>query len=82
MHYIDDSAFTRPADGTRLLLDMGYGESGPSSYLQYWTVSDGYLLDFVYYPSAIASTSRKPMNSALAAAVTHINRVLHTHMQA
>jgi hypothetical protein len=82
MHYTDDSSFTRPADGTRLLLDMGYGESGPSSYLQYWTVSDGYLLDFVYYPSPIASTSRKPMNSALAAAVTHINRVLHTHLRA
>jgi len=81
MHYTDDSAFTHSADGTRLL-DMGYGESGPSSYLEYWTVSDGYLLDFVYYPSAIASTSRKPMDSALAAAVTHINRVLHTHLRA
>ena len=82
MHYTDDSAFTRPADGTRLLLDMGYGESGPLSYRQYWTVSDGYLLDFVYYPSAITSTSREPMDNALAAAVTHINSVLHTHLRA
>jgi hypothetical protein len=61
---------------------MGYGESGPLSYRQYWTVSDGYLLDFVYYPSAITSTSREPMDNALAAAVTHINSVLHTHLRA
>jgi hypothetical protein len=81
MHYTDDSAFTRP-DGTRLLLDMGYGKSGPTSYLEYWTVSDGYLLDFVYSPIGVASTSREPMDSALAAAVTHINRVLHTHLRA
>jgi hypothetical protein len=81
MHYTDDSAFTRPADGTRLL-DMGSGESGSPSYLEYWTVSDGYLLDFVYDPSTSVSTARKPMDSALAAAVTHINRVLHTHMRA
>ena len=47
MNYDDDGAFTRPADGTRLL-DMGYGKSGSTSYLEYWTVSDGYVLDFLY----------------------------------
>ena len=81
MNYTDDSAFTRPADGTRLL-DMGYGKSGSPKYLEYWTVSEGYLLDFRYDPGTSVTSARKPMDSALAAAVRHINSVLHTHLRA
>jgi hypothetical protein len=83
MNYTDDSAFTRPADGTRLL-DMGYGKSGSPSYLEYWTVSDGYLLDFLYQPNSSinVASARTPMENALAAAVTHINSALHTHLRA
>jgi hypothetical protein len=82
MNYTSDNAFARPADGTRLL-DMGYGK-GSASYLEYWTVSDGYLLEFVYYPSSLITiaSAREPMHSALAGAVTHINSVLHTHLRA
>jgi hypothetical protein len=81
MNYSDDGRFTRPADGTRLL-DMGYGESGAASYLEYWTVSDGYLLDFLYAPSTSVTSARVPMRSALATTVRHVNRVLHTHLRA
>jgi hypothetical protein len=82
MNYTDDNTFARPADGTRLL-DMGYGK-GSASYLEYWTVSDGYLLEFVYYPSTLITiaSAREPMHSALAGAVTHINSVLRTHLRA
>jgi hypothetical protein len=82
MNYTDDNTFARPADGTRLL-DMGYGKAS-ASYLEYWTVSDGYLLEFVYYPSSLITiaSAREPMHSALAGAVTHINSVLHTHLRA
>jgi hypothetical protein len=82
MNFTSDNAFARPADGTRLL-DMGYGK-GSASYLEYWTVSDGYLLEFVYYPSSLITiaSAREPMHSALAGAVTHINSVLHTHLRA
>jgi hypothetical protein len=81
MNYSDDGSFTRPADGTRLL-DMGYGQSGSASYLEYWTVSDGYLLDFLYAPSTSVTSAREPMRSALAATVRHVNSVLHTHLRA
>ncbi len=80
MNYSDDGPFTRTAGGTRLL-DMGYGKSG-SSYLEYWTVSDGYLLDFLYAPSVSVTSAREPMSGALAMVVRHINRVLHTHLRA
>jgi hypothetical protein len=82
MNFTSDNTFARPADGTRLL-DMGYGK-GSASYLEYWTVSDGYLLEFVYYPSSLITiaSAREPMHSALAGAVTHINSVLHTHLRA
>jgi hypothetical protein len=63
LNYSDDGGFTRPADGTRLL-DMGYGKSGSASYLEYWTVSDGYLLDFLYAP-APASCRRGNQCAAL-----------------
>jgi hypothetical protein len=66
--------------GGARLLDMGYGKSG-SSYLEYWTVSDGYLLDFLYAPSTSVTSAREPMYTALAAAVSHINGVLHTHLR-
>jgi hypothetical protein len=79
MNYTDDGASPRPAGGTRLL-DMGYGKSG-SSYLEYWTVSDGYLLDFLYAPSTSVTSAREPMYSTLAAVVRHINGVLHTHLR-
>lgn len=81
MNYTDDKGFTRPADGTRLL-DMGYGKSGSASYLEYWTVSDGYLLDFLYAPSTSVMSAREPMRSALVATVRHVNSVLHTHLRA
>jgi hypothetical protein len=80
MHYTDDSAFARPAGGTRLL-DMGYGKSGSPTYMEYWTISDGYLLDFLYDPSASVSSARKPMEDALATMITHINSVLRTHFR-
>jgi hypothetical protein len=81
MNYSDDGGFTRPADGTRLL-DMGYGKSGSASYLEYWTVSDGYLLDFLYAPSTSVTSAREPMRSALVTTVQHVNSVLHTHLRA
>jgi hypothetical protein len=80
MNYSDDGGFTPSADGTRLL-DMGYGKSGPASYLEYWTISDGYLLDFLYAPSISVTSAREPMRSALETTVRHINRVLHTHLR-
>ena len=80
MNYSDDGGPTRPADGTRLL-DMGYGESGAASYLEYWTVSDGYLLDFLYAPSTSVTSAREPMRNALATTVRHVNSVLHTHLR-
>lgn len=80
MNYSDDGAPTRPAGGTRLL-DMGYGKSG-SSYLEYWTVSDGYLLDFLYAPNTSVAPAREPMYSTLAAVARHINGILHIHLRA
>jgi hypothetical protein len=80
MSYSDDGGFTTSADGTRLL-DMGYGKSGLASYLEYWTISDGYLLDFLYAPSTSVTSAREPMRSTLETTVQHINRVLHTHLR-
>jgi hypothetical protein len=80
MHYQDDSGYRRPGDGSRLL-DMGYGESGAFSYLQYWTVSGGYLLDYTYFPVNMdLSSARRELNVALPVAITQINSVLHLHL--
>ena len=61
---------------------MGYGKSGSPKLPRVLDGIGGLPARLPCDPGTSVTSARKPMDSALAAAVRHINSVLHTHLRA